>query len=45
MVIPVGDRISQQLLLVRKQDGRIEESIVENVRFVSLIGSHGWKSS
>ncbi len=42
LVIPVGDRISQQLLVVSKQEGRIEESVIESVRFVSLIGSHGW---
>jgi len=44
MVIPVGDRISQELLVVSKQEGRIKESVIERVRFVSLIGSHGWQS-
>ncbi len=43
LVIPVGDRISQQLLVVSKQEGRISQSVIESVRFVSLIGSHGWQ--
>ena len=43
MVIPVGDRVSQQLVVVRKQDGQVRKSVVENVRFVSLIGNHGWQ--
>jgi protein-L-isoaspartate(D-aspartate) O-methyltransferase len=45
MVIPVGDRISQRLTVVTKNDGEIRRSIIESVRFVSLIGSHGWQSS
>jgi len=42
MVIPVGDRLSQQLIVVVKQNGEVRQSVVENVRFVSLIGDHGW---
>jgi len=45
MVIPVGDRIGQRLTVVTKNEGGIKESIIENVRFVSLIGSHGWQQS
>jgi len=43
MVIPVGDRISQELVLVKKQGGEISRQTIEHVRFVSLIGDHGWQ--
>jgi len=42
MVIPVGDRSVQDLVVVRKEDGRIDKTVIEKVRFVSLIGSQGW---
>ncbi|MEN8142831.1 MAG: protein-L-isoaspartate(D-aspartate) O-methyltransferase [Thermodesulfobacteriota bacterium] len=44
MVIPVGDRISQQLTRVVKRGGRVDFEYGEMVRFVSLIGNQGWKS-
>ena len=45
MVIPVGDRISQQLTRVVKRDGEVRfETGGEGVRFVSLIGAQGWKT-
>lgn len=44
MVIPVGDRISQQLTKVVKRDGKVRvETGIEMVRFVNLIGDQGWK--
>lgn len=42
LVIPVGDRDVQELQLVTKRDGEISISPIEHVRFVDLIGSHGW---
>jgi protein-L-isoaspartate(D-aspartate) O-methyltransferase len=42
LMIPVGDRHSQQLQLIAKRDGEITSRTLENVRFVSLIGEHGW---
>ncbi|HID69131.1 MAG TPA: protein-L-isoaspartate(D-aspartate) O-methyltransferase [Desulfobacterales bacterium] len=42
MVIPVGDRDVQQLQLLTKKDGDITIRHLESVRFVSLIGEHGW---
>jgi protein-L-isoaspartate(D-aspartate) O-methyltransferase len=42
LVIPVGDRGVQDLRLVTKKDGEISEKTIEFVRFVSLIGDHGW---
>ena len=44
MVIPVGDRGVQVLRLVTKKDGKITEKTIEYVRFVSLIGDHGWEN-
>ncbi len=42
MVIPVGDKASQELIRVRKENGTIREEAIEAVRFVSLIGQFGW---
>jgi protein-L-isoaspartate(D-aspartate) O-methyltransferase len=42
MVIPVGDRTSQKLKVLRKREGRVSEEDIENVRFVRLIGKEGW---
>jgi protein-L-isoaspartate(D-aspartate) O-methyltransferase len=43
MVIPVGDRHSQDLIkLVRDEQG-IQQANLGGCRFVKLIGEHGWK--
>jgi protein-L-isoaspartate(D-aspartate) O-methyltransferase len=43
LVIPVGDQHLQALqLLEKKQDG-VEVRELEKVRFVDLVGEHGWK--
>ncbi|WP_018125662.1 protein-L-isoaspartate(D-aspartate) O-methyltransferase [Desulfovibrio oxyclinae] len=43
LVIPVGDsRRRQRLVLVTKQDGKVEEQDLGDVAFVDLVGSHGW---
>jgi protein-L-isoaspartate(D-aspartate) O-methyltransferase len=44
MVIPVGDQYVQDLRLVEKKDGTVTDHVIEHVRFVSLIGVHGWSS-
>lgn len=44
LVIPVGDRGVQDLRRVSKKDGQMTEKTIEFVRFVSLIGDHGWES-
>jgi protein-L-isoaspartate(D-aspartate) O-methyltransferase len=44
LVIPVGDRGVQNLQLITKKDGSIPEKTIEYVRFVNLIGSHGWQT-
>ena len=44
LVIPVGDRGMQNLQMVTKKEGTITEKTIEYVRFVNLIGSHGWRT-
>lgn len=43
LIMPVGDRHSQTLTLMTKKDGELTTEIIEQVRFVSLIGTHGWE--
>ncbi len=43
LVIPVGDRIDQKLLLVTKgMDGSVATEECDGCRFVRLIGRNGW---
>lgn len=43
MVIPVGlHRRGQELVVIRKEDGRISRENRGAVAFVELVGSHGW---
>ncbi len=44
LVIPVGDQQVQELQLVTKEDGEISTRTIEQVRFVNLIGTHGWQN-
>jgi protein-L-isoaspartate(D-aspartate) O-methyltransferase len=43
MVIPVGDQAVQELQLLEKRDGDLSINTIEQVRFVNLIGTHGWQ--
>lgn len=43
LLIPVGDAIMQHLLRIRKKNGRLNQEILEAVRFVPLIGKQGWQ--
>ena len=43
LVIPVGDRISQELIKITKKGKEFRKKSLGGVRFVSLIGEHGWK--
>jgi protein-L-isoaspartate(D-aspartate) O-methyltransferase len=45
MIIPVGPPSSQELQLVRKQDGRVITTRLEGCRFVPLIGGQGYSSA
>ena len=44
LVIPVGGQGMQNLQLVTKNEGAITEKTIEYVRFVNLIGTHGWRT-
>jgi len=44
LVLPVGDRQSQELVVIAKRDGQIERRTLEWVRFVPLIGAQGWQA-
>lgn len=43
LVVPVGDRISQDLILVERAPEGINKSNLGGVRFVDLVGKWGWK--
>jgi len=43
MVIPVGDRFSQTLLKIRRDEDGVHTNDLGGCRFVKLIGEHGWK--
>ena len=42
LIMPVGGQEVQELQLVDKRDGDIAVTTIEQVRFVDLIGAHGW---
>lgn len=42
LVIPVGNQDVQELQLLTKIDGVVNVEILSSVRFVDLIGKHGW---
>jgi protein-L-isoaspartate(D-aspartate) O-methyltransferase len=42
LVLPGGGQLVQDLPLVETRDGDITLSTLEQVRFVDLIGAHGW---
>jgi protein-L-isoaspartate(D-aspartate) O-methyltransferase len=42
LIMPVGGQEVQELQLVDKRDGDITVTTIEQVRFVDLIGAHGW---
>ncbi len=44
LVIPVGDQHSQELKRVTKIEDDIQVETLSSVRFVDLIGEHGWSN-
>jgi protein-L-isoaspartate(D-aspartate) O-methyltransferase len=42
LLVPVGDRDQQRLVLARRVGEKIETREIAPVRFVPLLGSHGW---
>ncbi len=43
LVVPVGDRLSQELFLVESVAGQIRKMNLGAVRFVDLVGKFGWE--
>ncbi|MCD6093429.1 MAG: protein-L-isoaspartate(D-aspartate) O-methyltransferase [Candidatus Omnitrophica bacterium] len=43
MVIPLGNKFSQMLTLVRKIEGKVKSENICGCRFVSLVGEEGWR--
>ncbi len=43
LIVPVGDRTSQDLILVRRVPEGIRKTNLGGVRFVNLVGKWGWK--
>jgi len=43
MIIPVGDEYSQTMVKILKKNGTTHQEEMGGVRFVKLIGDHGWK--
>ncbi|MEK6646737.1 MAG: protein-L-isoaspartate(D-aspartate) O-methyltransferase [Candidatus Firestonebacteria bacterium] len=43
MVIPVGESFSQTLMLIIKNNGKIEQQSICGCVFVPLVGKYGWK--
>jgi protein-L-isoaspartate(D-aspartate) O-methyltransferase len=44
LMIPVGDQLDQRLMLVEKKGEEIISHEMLSVRFVNLVGEHGWNS-
>ncbi len=45
LLIPVGDREEQRLVFAERKGGRVEMREEAPVRFVPLVGHHGWSRS
>jgi protein-L-isoaspartate(D-aspartate) O-methyltransferase len=43
LVIPVGSRLEQSLMIVTKRKGVIKTRVETNCRFVPLLGDEGWR--
>jgi len=42
LVVPIGDRAEQMLVMVTRHTGAFERRDIAPVRFVPLLGTHGW---
>jgi len=44
MVIPVGEKYDQNLLLITKDEsGQVNRAVIDKVIFVELVGKYGWQ--
>ena len=44
LIVPVGTRDEQRLVLVRRTGDSVQKKVLDPVRFVPLLGEHGWTS-
>jgi len=44
LLVPIGERDEQMLTMVTRVAGRLERRDITPVRFVPLVGTHGWTS-
>ena len=45
LIVPVGDKEEQKLIVAIRKGGDIETHEIAPVRFVPLVGSHGWSAT
>lgn len=45
MAIPVGDRQDQELLVIRRHNGKTSTRVASACRFVPLVGREGWQET
>ncbi len=45
LLVPIGDRDEQMLTMVTRLPDRVEQRDITPVRFVPLLGTHGWTAS
>src|SRR5256885_539721 len=45
LILPVGDVENQELRLIERTGNTFQTSVLEQCRFVPLLGAHGWKRS
>lgn len=43
IIVPIGDRSSQELIKIVREEDRFKEENLGGCRFVDLVGAHGWK--
>ena len=43
MIVPVGDKFSQELIKITRRKDSFDKKSLGGCRFVDLIGAHGWK--
>lgn len=44
MILPVGNRHTQELVKLRRVEDNLEQSSLGGCRFVKLVGEHGWRN-
>ena len=43
LIIPVGDRVKQKMVRIKKRNGKLLKEEFDNFAFVPLLGEQGWK--